>query len=177
MTSPDERAREIMAKRRWLFIDDGEELTGEIAAHLRAYGAEEYLRGRNFNDDKAEDKIRAYGEEEFKRGRELIKTKNNVAMAYEEGFRRGVVEGKAEGLKIGIDGDTGQSVIKMIEEAKKGLAEGCQHCDLQFDRGFAAAREKAAEIAENFRNPSAEECVGVCNCDFMIACSIRKMEA
>lgn len=45
MIGPDERAREIMANRRWLFIDDGEELTGQIAAHLRAYGEEEFKRG------------------------------------------------------------------------------------------------------------------------------------
>lgn len=94
---------------------------------------------------------------------------------------------KIVGFIIDFDGDLIDVVLRdfiisqldeVVREAVDKHRGDCDgECARAFASGFRAAREKAAGIAENFRNPSAEECVGVCNCDFMIACSIRKMEA
>lgn len=59
----------------------------------------------------------------------------------------------------GLDSDAGQAVIKMIENAKNGLAEGCSHCELYAKEAIAKERERCALIAKQIAEDELEKCM------------------
>lgn len=85
MTSPDARAREILLEMKRAFGIRNVEI---LAAHLRAYGDEEFKRGTEYQADQQ----RASEHLQF-----LVKR------ASADGFRRGMAEGKEMAVKDMIE--------------------------------------------------------------------------
>lgn len=95
---------------------------------------------------------------------EAAESKINLVLYFCKGAIRDAVESED-----GLDGAAGESVVAMIEAARKGFYEGCRHCDFVRAEGFRSGQERMRERAikevinftENSRSSGNEKAIAV----------------